>query len=431
MKAWLAISASIFLVARGQTLAIEPVSLRSHSGQFLVRGLPLGAPLISPSTNAVSYVRLDPALVAVSCERIKSALLGELAAKDLWRGKIFVFLHPVTDDHESIVVTSLHYADGWGYRMEIPEVVDGPRLVKSVVEVLLLELANRNARARAAELPLWLAEGLAAHLQATILSNFTIEPETRIIRGERGRDPLARAREPLRACPPLSLNELNWPPEDQFSEIGAETYRCCAQLFVYELLRLQDGRACLREMLARLPENLNWQTAFLRAFSAHFQRLLDVDKWWSLHVVHLTGQGFASAWARPEFCQQLLDVLATPVQVRLSPQELPLTSQVKLQSILEEWDFERQQPTLREKVNLLQALRLRASPDSIGLVEDYRQTLDGYLQRRRTAGGRKAAPSPQARLIVKEAIKHLDDLDARLETFRKQTNSPAQFTISR
>jgi len=56
-------------------------------------------------------------------------------------------------------------------------------------------MANRNARSLAAELPLWLAEGLAAHLQATILSNFTLEPETHVNRRERGRDPLARARE--------------------------------------------------------------------------------------------------------------------------------------------------------------------------------------------------------------------------------------------
>jgi len=378
-------------------------------------------------------VRLDPALLAVSCERIKAALLSELAAKDLWRGKIYVSLHPVTDDRESIVVTSLHYTDGWSYRMEIPEMVDGPRLVKSVVEVLLLEIANRNARSIGAELPLWLVEGLPAHLQATILSNFTLEPETRISRRERGRDPLTQAREQLRTHPPLSLNELNWPPEDQFSEAGAETYRCCAQLFVSELLRLQDGRACLREMLERLPENLNWQTAFLRAFSAHFQRLLDVDKWWSLHVVHLTGQAFASAWARTEFCQQLVDILMTPVEVRLSPAELPLTSQVKLQSILADWGFERQQPVLREKVNLLQALCLRASLDSIALVEDYRQTLENYLQRRGNPGGsdRKTGSTPPARFLVKETIKHLDTLDARLEILMKQTNSSAQFTISR
>jgi hypothetical protein len=205
-------------------------------------------------------------------------------------------------------------------------------------------------------------------------------------------------------------------------------------LFVCELLRLPDGRACLRQMLARLPENLNWQTAFFYAFAPHFQRLIDVDKWWSLHVVHLTGQGFVSVWTPAEICQQLDEILTTPIEVRLSAQELPLATRVKLQSILIEWDFSRQQLALRQKLNLLQALRLRAPPASAGLVEDYRQTIDAYLRHRGESGGtaRRTNTLPNARLIVKETSRHLDELDARLEALRKQTNTPAaQFTISR
>src|SRR5207249_10004805 len=114
----------------------------------------------------------------------------------------------------------------------------------------------------------------------------------------------------------------------------------------------------------------------------HFQRLIDVDKWWLLHVVHLTGQGQMSAWVRAESCKQLDDILTTPVQVRLSPQELPLATQAKLQSILAEWDFQRQRPLLLQKMNLLAALRRRASEDSAALVDDYRQILDAYLDRR-------------------------------------------------
>src|SRR5205823_11847081 len=141
-----------------------------------VRGLPLPAPpMASRATSSVSYVRLDPTLLAVSCERIKSAVLAELAMNDAWRGKIRISLHPVRDDSEPIVVTSVHYRDGWNYEMDIPEQVDGARLVKSVVEVVLLEIANRSARSLAAELPLWLTEGLAAHLQATALPGFTLE----------------------------------------------------------------------------------------------------------------------------------------------------------------------------------------------------------------------------------------------------------------
>src|SRR4051812_3497013 len=278
----------ILAILCGRAFCVEPVTSISKSGQFLVHGLPLASPLLAPGPNgAAAFVRLDPTLLAFTCERIKAAVLAELAMNDRWKGKIYISLHPVRDDHEPIVVTTMHYADGWSYNMEIPEHVESARLIRSVVEVLLLELANRNARSAAAELPLWLPEGLTAHLQETLLANFILEPETHIAHKARKQDPLAHAREWLRIHPPLSLNELNWPGDEQLSGPNLETYQSCAQLFVSELLRLRDGRVCLREMVTLLADHLNWQTAFLRAFSPHFQRLIDVDKWWSLHVVHL------------------------------------------------------------------------------------------------------------------------------------------------
>jgi len=425
----------LFLALGLPVFSADSLVLRSHSGQFLVRGLPLGAPLSGAApAGEVAYVRLDPTLLAISCERVKTAVLEELAMKDQWRGKIYISLHPVRDDQEPIVITSLHYTDGWNYQMEIPEQVNGARLVKSVTEVVLREIANRNGRDTPAEMPLWLTEGLAAHLQATALADFTLEPETHIARKQRNPDPLARARNCLRVHPPLTLDELTWPADEQLSEPNMETYQSCAQLFVYELLRLRDGRACLREMLAHLPETLNWQTAFLRAFSAHFQRLIDIDKWWSLHVVHLIGQGRMSAWVQAETCEQLDDILITPVQIRSTPQELPLNLHLRLQTIFAEWDFPRQRLVLLHKLNLLSALRQRASQNSIGLVEQYRQALESYVERRSAVRGsaRKRETSPAARLIVSESIKRFDELDARREALRNQTNAPAaQFTISR
>lgn len=434
VRAWVALSGLLILwLDSGEAFSADTVALRSHSGQFLVRGLRMTATPAAPAPDSpVTYVRLDPALLAVSCERIKAALLDELAMKDHWRGSISIFLHPVEKDHEPIVVTSSHYTDGWNYRLEIPDQVNEERLVKSIVEVLLMEMANRNARSRPADLPLWLTEGFSAHLRATALPSFTLEPETRVSRKQRGLDPLNRARERLRTHVPMTLNELSWPSEEQLSEEQLGTYQSCAQLFVGELLRLSEGRACWREMLAHLAENLNWQTAFLSAFRPYFQRLIDVDKWWSLHVVHLTGQGLSSVWIEKESSKQLDDILITPVQVRLSSAELPLTTQAKLQSILAEWDFQRQRPVMLQKLNQLAALRLRTSQDLSGLVEEYRQTIHTYLQKRsKAASARKAKISPAEKLIVNDAIRRLDHLDQLRETSRQQTRIPnAQLTTS-
>src|SRR5262249_9628504 len=144
---------------------------------------------------------------------------------------------------------------------------------------------------------------------------------------------------------------------------------------------------------------------------------IDVDKWWSLHVVHFTGQGLASMWPVEESCRQLDEILSTPVQIRLSTTELPVPAQVRLQTILREWELARQQPVLLQKLNLLAVLRQRASQEAVRLVEDYRQTLEAYLQQRSRNGSsaRKTESLPPARLVVNEAIKRLDLLDAQRE----------------
>src|SRR4051794_35727980 len=82
----------------------EPVLVRSRSGQFLIRGLPLTRLSFERTTNVVSYVRLDPTVFAVSCERIKEAVLGAVGLEDQWRGLITITLHPNTADDEPVDV---------------------------------------------------------------------------------------------------------------------------------------------------------------------------------------------------------------------------------------------------------------------------------------------------------------------------------------
>src|SRR5262245_15024302 len=82
--AWfgLVAAACFGFVASLRAAAPEPVVVRSQSGQFIVRGLPMGAPVSGYSTSAVAYLRLDPTLTAVSLERIRHAVLTELGLPD-------------------------------------------------------------------------------------------------------------------------------------------------------------------------------------------------------------------------------------------------------------------------------------------------------------------------------------------------------------
>src|ERR1700744_6213195 len=75
----------------------------SASGQFFVSARSL---LLSPRSvelaKSPDVVTLQPALLAVSCERVKQALLHELDMRDQWQGKIFVVLRPARSVDELI-----------------------------------------------------------------------------------------------------------------------------------------------------------------------------------------------------------------------------------------------------------------------------------------------------------------------------------------
>lgn len=428
IKHWSTLSALILAVLTvAPSLALEPVNVRSQSGQFLVRGLPLGAPVSGYSTSVVQYLRLDPTLTAVSLERIKQSILGELGMKDQWRGLISITTHPAEDDAPSVHVDSVRFKDGWGYRVEMPERIDKDRFMRVAVKVILSEIANREALTREAELPPWFAEGFAANLQSTVLATLALEPETQTIRRDLRHDPLRHAREVLRRRVALKFDDLCLPTAAMLATENIELYRACSQVFVHELLRLRTGRECLREMLVRLPLNLNWQTTFLQSFNAHFQRLIDVDKWYALTVANVASRDLLSRWPLETSWKQLDDILATQVQVRLDAAELPINASVTLQRIVSEWDDARQHPVVAEKVNHLLALRPRVAVELGDLVDAYTQVLQKHL----VALNPKAKPRDAGavrKLSAKERniLRRLDELDAQRTTLRQSPKRDAE-----
>ena len=405
--------------------ALEPITVRSQSGQFIVRGLPMGAPVTGYSTSAVQYLRLDPALTAVSLERIHQAIFSDVGLDDKWRGLVTVTTSPVEEDNPVAQVISVHYADGWSYRVSLPERIDKDRFIKVAVQVILLEVANRTAMTREAELPPWLVEGLSAELQQTSLTTLALEPETQVARREHQIDPMRAARELLRQRPALKFDELSLPSQELLSGENAPLYQACAQVFVHDLLRLRNGRDCLRELIVHLSEDFNWQTTFLRAFSSYFERLIEVDKWYALRVANLGGRDPMSVWPLTTTWKQLDDILATPVQVRLQAAELPINTTVTLQRVIAEWEFARQQPVLLQKISRLKALQLRAAAELVELVDDYRRVIQSYVNGSQAKAGTfpqaKPAATPRLPPHVKTALQQLDDLDTRRETLRQRT----------
>jgi hypothetical protein len=416
-------------VAGAQPAGSDLISARSHSGQFVVyanRSSAPPAPAVGLATNQ-DFVRLEPTLATVSCERIKLALMRELGATAPWRGAVYLVLHPARSPDDTITITSERFKGVWQYRIDFPDVVERSRYMRVIVQVLLLEEANRTAQERLAEIPLWLVEGLAQLLPASSEVELILSPPRANANGlnfsattvnARKETLRQQARKRLRGRPPLTFENLSWPSEDPLSGEVDDLYRGSAQLFVGELLRLPNGRGCLQAMLAQLPQHYNWQFAFLSAFSAFFERPLDVEKWWALSVAQVTGRDIAPPWTLEESWQKLTQTIHAAVQVRFGTNELPLHADITLQTVIREWDAVRQAQALNHTLRELALLRLRLAQEFVGLVQDYYQAIETYLQQRDHTGSFLSAKNAGRRRAVEAAIQQLDALDARREALR-------------
>lgn len=397
---------------------------RSFSGQFVVSMVPpkgQQSRFVSNLETNVEYIRLDPGVLPVSCERIKQNLARQLGLNAPWSGRIFISLYTAGTGDDSAVITSGQFRNGWQYRVELPDVVQRVRYVRAIVQTLLLETANRTATEHGAEIPAWLTEGLSERILLSSEMEVILPPPRAAGNGfslaaqtvnARKENPLDLVHKLLCASPPLTFQQLSWPELNQIEGQPAATFSPSAYLFVDQLLELKDGRACLREMLALLPRHYNWQFAFLQAFRGHFQRPLDVEKWWTLHVEHFTGRALAQTWSAEESWYKLDELVRSAVQVRTGTNEMPLHTEVRLQTIVSEWDRAQQDPALRQKEAELQMVRLRLAPDLASIADEYRRVLIEYVQAR-DRGGLPLLKKTARRHALQETLRRLDELDTR------------------
>jgi hypothetical protein len=433
--AWQLLAVVVLLLAsilpgnHASAAAPENSATRSRSGQFIIHAPPATVPSSSPYAFLTNKdtIRLDPTLLSVSAERIKEFLWRDLGDPGVWRGRVYLELYRNLEADSDIAITSELFRDGWQYRVDLPELIERDRLVHTIVQVLLVELANRDSRGHSAELPPWLVEGLTRGMLARteiqiILPASDVRSGLSLIStnfSARRNNQIEHARNNLKSHAPLTFEQLSWPLEGQLSGQAGELYRDSAQLFVADLLALKNGGSCLREMLTQLPNYYNWQFAFLHAFHAHFERPLEVEKWWALRYVNFTGLEPSQTWPLYESWQKLDSVLRSPVRVWATTNDLPQHSQVTFQTVLRGEDRARQTQALRLKLRDLEVIRLRMAHELGPLVDDYIQTVEKLLAYRnkitsvlpfRKDAGWKAATA--------EALKELDALDVRRDVLR-------------
>lgn len=427
---WLSrgVLAACLLAFCATAFAADPIILTTRSKQFTVRGRPAVSTHV---TSQPELVYVDPALLSLVCERVRESLQQELGWGDKWRDPVFINVHQTIGRKQQPYIEAISQGPkGWRYRVEMPEEVTRRDFIQPLIEVLLLEYANRGAREESVEVPLWVVEGMTEHLLSGPLAGLTLQvntvsagqvntlvalrPNSYTVRVRTNDNAIAGIRAKVQARGGLSIDQLTWPEFDADDQAAVDAYRASAHLFVRELLRMKDGPENLGASLALLPENLNWQTAFLRAFDAHFARMLDVEKWWSLVLVQAKTRETSIQWSPSESQARLEEILYTPMQVRLTRDELPHVTPVALQTLVSEWTFAEQEPLLRSKVNQLFLMRVRVPPEYARLTDEYRIVIDSYLAERSSKKMRERDPSSRpVKSLVTGMTATLDALEGR------------------
>ncbi len=410
---------------------------RSISGQFVILR-PDRPPLLNLPPRiaaATNLIRLEPALLAISAERIKELVWHQLEIKGQWRGQIYLVLHPAQSADDNVTIFSQRVADGWNYRVELPDAVPQTRFIQALTGVVLLEFANRNAQSRAAEVPAWLTDGLSQQMLASAselllsvpsktepvlsLPSKTMGslPVTRLEKTRHAVDPLGDARETLRNHPALTFEALSWPTSAQLDGDDDGVYRASAELFTSEILRSENGPAHLRALLESLPRFYNWQVAFRSAFREIFPSPLDVEKWWALRVVNFAAHDPGPGWTLAVSREKLDEILRVPVSIRTTSNSLPAHTEISLQAVIRNLEPARQAALLQTKLRDLDLAQLRIAQPYAVLTAEYRRALGSYL------GDRPPnTPTPSWATRVYHAlrqpsaattVKQLDALDAR------------------
>ena len=411
-------------------------TVNSQSGQFMVYG-----PISPKRRGGILDVNRDTILigpdhVAIAADRLRAAMLKRLGIPLFFGGKVKIWLNPTLNPMTTVPVVTVRHLSGYSYELTLPCEIEASKLVRALVQVTLLDLANRKPQLRDTEMPFWLTVGLTQILLSKPdLVLVLKKPESNgremvaeeVIRTVSRHDMLFKVRSRLSSRRAFDFSEVAMPSPAHIRGENWKDFQACSHLLVDRLLALPMGEQRLQGMIRLLPDSLNWQTAFLKVYSDIFADMLVVEKWWAVMIVQFTGQNQYQNWTLLEAVEKLENLLKLPAEVKLADADSPFDAEITLQQALRGWDFEVQKPVFQQKINQLIVARLKMPRQLIPFVNEYGRIIEAYLVQRvqiQNFKTRRGQARPKVAPIIEKTVRLLDGADRRLVLFKPKALPP-------
>lgn len=335
-------------------------------------------------------------------DKVKLRLLDKLALKDTWQFPVVIAIRTNTNaptPADSQIQTSI-FRIGRGLKYEldcnIPPPLSQEQFVRELVQLLCLEIANRQVKLTADTIqlavpPLWFTEGLTQNLLGNVQS-VELELLERDLEVEKAAN--LRALFKTEKLPPTGIER--------------ELFKAKCKMLIRGLNGLPDGARRVRRFLTSLQPGVSWNVMF----STQYQDVLPNDKaaeaWWTKQLKVRTGPSPQNRLSARESEEQLMTILTMEAVYNDPATGHEKTKQVTLLEMQPYLDKPGTNEMLLDRIHRLVSLQIVAHQSYVPVIRKYVEVLH-YV---RLDAFRKARPS-------------LREADSMLAATRKQTTQIA------
>jgi len=421
-----------FLIIVSFSLQADPPrrSIFSKSRQYTISStLVQPQPVPSGKTQPIpDRINLSPYKLAHFAGAIKDRVLHrlQLPPREQWIGRIHLNIIPGKLG-DPVIFKRKRFIDRWQYRLDLPEVMNGPELARVIVAVQLEEYSARNS-SNAPPIPEWLAEGLAEIIlkQAgpVLFVSFQYAAGG-TFNAEAPNDSMQENRRIIQTSKPVSFLDLSLPPVAMQTEGGRLILRAHSHLLVSKLLAEPDGAKRMKYFLRELPKHRNNQHAFLTAFN--HKSMLKAEQWWILTQTQFRSRDAFNRWIPSIAMTHLADTLQINTLRTPKNGTTPKQDLISIQEFLKTGTLEEHQTKLSQLMQRLTVIQLSGSPKTARLVRDYRAILELYLGQKTKLNVRSKPSARKA--LLQLTLQKLDELDiifADLQDVHKSNKAPGK-----